>query len=69
MKEFLQQNNSTINVPNFKNIGYWFKPKILLELSLIAQEIQKVDNIEFKKFYIVAFSELLRLVSNRRKKE
>lgn len=69
MKEFLQQNNSTINVPNFKNIGYWFKPKILLELSLIAQEIQKVDNIEFKKFYIVAFSELLRLVSNRRNGE
>lgn len=69
MKEFLQQNNSTINVPNFKNIGYWFKPKILLELSLIAQEIQKVNNIEFKKFYIVAFSELLRLVSNRRNSE
>lgn len=69
MKEFLQQNNSTINVPNFKNIGYWFKPKILLELSLIAQEIQKVNNIEFKKFYIVAFSELLRLVSNRRNGE
>lgn len=69
MKEFLQQNNSIINVPNFKNIGYWFKPKILLELSLIAQEIQKVNNIEFKKFYIVAFSELLRLVSNRRNGE
>lgn len=69
MKEFLQQNNSTINVPNFKNIGYWFKPKILLELSLIAQEIQKVNNIELKKFYIVAFSELLRLVSNRRNGE
>lgn len=69
MKEFLQQNNSTINVPNFKNIGYWFKPKILLELSLIAQEIQKVNNIEFKKFYIAAFSELLRLVSNRRNGE
>lgn len=69
MKEFLQQNNSTINVPHFKNIGYWFKPKILLELSLIAQEIQKVNNIEFKKFYIVAFSELLRLVSNRRNGE
>lgn len=66
IKQFLQQKRSTLNVPNFKNIGYWFKPNILLELSLISQEIQKVDNIEFKKFYIVAFSELLRLVSNRR---
>ena len=69
IKQFLQQKSSTINVPNFKNIGYWFKPKILLELSLISQEIQKINNIEFKKFYIVAFSELLRLVSNRRNGE
>lgn len=69
IKQFLQQKRSTINIPNFKNIGYWFKPKILLELSLISQEIQKVNNIEFKKFYIVAFSELLRLVSNRRNGE
>jgi len=69
IKQFLQQKRSTINVPNFKNIGYWFKPKILLELSLISQEIQKVNNIKFKKFYIVAFSELLRLVSNRRNGE
>lgn len=69
IKQFLQQKRSTINVPTFKNIGYWFKPKILLELSLIAQEIQEVNNIEFKKFYIVAFSELLRLVSNRRNGE
>lgn len=69
IKQFLQQKRSTLNVPNFKNIGYWFKPNILLELSLISQEIQKVDNIEFKKFYIVAFSELLRLVSNRRNGE
>ena len=69
IKQFLQQKCSTINVPNFKNIGYWFKPNILLELSLIAQEIQKVNNIEFQKFYIVAFSELLRLVSNRRNGE
>lgn len=69
IKQFLQQKCSTLNVPNFKNIGYWFKPNILLELSLIAQEIQKVNNIEFKKFYIVAFSELLRLVSNRRNGE
>jgi len=69
IKQFLQQKRSTLNVPNFKNIGYWFKPNILLELSLIAQEIQKVNNIEFKKFYIVAFSELLRLVSNRRNGE
>ncbi|KXA64449.1 hypothetical protein HMPREF3233_00927 [Veillonella atypica] len=69
IKQFLQQKRSTINVPNFKNIGYWFKPNILLELSLIAQEIQKVNNIEFQKFYIVAFSELLRLVSNRRNGE
>ena len=69
IKQFLQQKRSTINVPNFKNIGYWFKPNILLELSLIAQEIQKVNNIEFQKFYIIAFSELLRLVSNRRNGE
>ena len=55
IKQFLQQKRSTLNVPNFKNIGYWFKPNILLELSLIAQEIQKLSiqmfSILFIQFY------------------
>ena len=69
IKEFLSINNYNLEVPNFKNIGFWFRPKVILELQIIKNEILKIENEDIKNIFLVAFSETIRLVSNRRNGE
>ena len=69
LEKYKADNQLDINIPNFKNIGYWFKPRVILLLSLIKEEINKIDNIDVRNFMYVAFSETIRFVSNRRNGE
>ncbi len=69
LSKYTQSNFVDIEVPNFKNIGYWFKPRVILLLSLIKNEINKVKNKDIREFIFVAFSETIRFVSNRRNGE
>lgn len=56
-------------IPNFKNIGYWFKPYVMIKVQLIKDAIELIDNETIKDFYKIALSETIRLVSNRRNNE
>lgn len=67
--KYTQENHIDINVPNFKNIGYWFKPRVILLLSFIKKEIHKINNKDIRDFIFVAFSETIRFVSNKRNGE
>lgn len=69
LHKYVQDNYLDIDVPNFKNIGYWFKPRVILLLSLIKREINRIDNKDIRDFIFVAFSETIRFVSNRRNGE
>lgn len=69
IKEFLDINNTNIEIPNFKNLGYWFKPRVILELQIIKNVILNIDNTNIKDIFLIAFSETIRLVSNRRNGE
>ena len=69
LKKYVEDNQLDITIPDFKNIGYWFKPKVILLLSLINEEINKIDNKDIRDFVFVAFSETIRFVSNRRNGE
>ena len=69
LKKYVEDNQLDITIPDFKNIGYWFKPKVILLLSLIKEEINKIDNKDIRDFVFVAFSETIRFVSNRRNGE
>lgn len=66
---YLNDNNYRLDIPNFKNLGFWFKPNVIIELSIIKNEITKIKDKNIKDFIFVAFSEILRLVSNRRNGE
>jgi len=69
LSDYCNQYNLDIEIPDFKNIGYWFKPNVILELSLIKKIIKATTNKDIQDFFFVAFSETIRLVSNRRNGE
>lgn len=69
LTEYCKKNNVDINIPSFKNIGYWFKPRVILLLQIIKDEINKIEDKNMRNFAFVAFSESIRLVSNRRNGE
>ena len=69
LQQYLSACGESMDVPNFKNIGYWFTPAVILELQLIKDCIKKVDDPDVQRFVWVAFSETIRLVSNRRNGE
>lgn len=69
LKNFCKDENINIVIPEFKNIGYWFKPRIIIELAIIKSIILKIDDEVIRNFVFIAMSESIRLVSNRRNGE
>src|SRR3989338_819548 len=58
-----------ITKPNFFNIGFWFKSQVITYLAIIKQNIEKIDDKDIKDFFLIAFSETVRNVSNTRNRE
>ena len=69
LEKYKSDNCLDIDIPQFKNIGYWFKPRVILLLSVIKTEINKIPNKDIRDFIFVAYSETIRFVSNRRNGE
>lgn len=69
LAEFCSLKKIELEIPDFKNIGYWFKPPVIIALSLIKSEISKIQDEQIRRFFFVAFSEAIRFVSNRRNGE
>jgi len=69
LKEYLNLHNLNIKIPNFRNLGFWFRPKVILELQLLKDEIIKIKNSDIKDIFLVAFSETIRVASNKRNGE
>lgn len=56
-------------LPKFKNIKFWFKPKVIKSLAILKTAINKIQDKDVKDFFLVAFSETVRDVSNTRNGE
>ena|SRR3989338_8928271 len=56
-------------LPKFKNIEFWFKPKVIEQLAIIKTAINKINDKGIKDFFLVCFSETVRNVSNTRNGE
>lgn len=69
LEQYKKDNNLNIDIPNFKNIGYWFKPRVILLMALIKSEVKKIDDENIRNFVFAAFSETIRFVSNKRNGE
>lgn len=58
-----------IKKPNFKNIDFWFKEKIIIRLAKLKKAIDKVDDETMRDFFLVAMSEIARQSSNMKSGE
>lgn len=61
--------NTEIEKPRFKNIEFWFKDKVIVELAKIKKSIKEIKNKNIKDFFLVAFSETVRKSSNTKNGE
>lgn len=69
LHNYVLEKKIKMELPHFKNIGYWFKPRVILQLQMIKNYILQIPNEDIRNFIFVAFSELIRFVSNRRNGE
>ncbi len=58
---FSNNNNTKVELP--KRIDYWFKPHIKSELLIILKNILKINKIDIRDFFLVAFSQILKSCS------
>ncbi len=68
-KEEVSFKQKKIETPKFYNINFWFKPEVIVDLSIIKQNIDIIKNKDIRDFFLIAFSETVRDVSNTRKRE
>ena len=69
LQAFCEKYAPGVDVPSFKNIGYWFRPRVILELAVIRAEIKGMQDPDVRDYAYTAFSETIRLVSNKRNGE
>lgn len=73
LKKFATTTNISLNlindIPNFKNLGYWFKPRVVIQIQLIKDILETITHEPLKNFYLISLSETIRLVSNKRNGE
>lgn len=62
-------NGSTVKRPEFFNIDFWFKQNVIITLAKIKQSIREIKDEDVKNFFMVAFSETVRLSSNTKNGE
>lgn len=61
--------NSELEKPNFLNIDFWFTEEVILKLSKIKEAIKEIKNKKIKNFFLISFSETVRLASSSKNGE
>ena len=58
-----------IEILKFKNIEFWFKKNVIIELAKIKKAINTIKHKDTRDFFMVAFSEIVRKSSNSKNRE
>ena len=61
--------DNEIQRPNFFNIDFWFKEKVIIQLAKIKKAINSIRDENIENFFLVSFSETVRLSSNTKNGE
>ncbi|MCP9356707.1 hypothetical protein KBX49_01765 [Liquorilactobacillus satsumensis] len=68
-RELFRHGKSDLIYPIFKNIDYWFKDYVIIDLQIIKNQIMKITSKDMRDFFLLAFSATTRYVSNTRNNE
>lgn len=69
LNNYLSESNSDLEISDIQNMGFWFVPRCIIELQIIRDLICEIADIDLRDYFMLAFSETTRLVSNRRNGE
>lgn len=69
LKRIEKIKDSQIKKPNFKNIDFWFKDEVVIKLAKLKKAILEIKNEKIKNFFMISFSETVRLSSNTKSGE
>jgi tRNA G10 N-methylase Trm11 len=61
--------NPICNIPNFKNLHFWFRENIIYKLAYVKEFITYISDEDIRNFFLVAFSETVRDCSLTKKGE
>lgn len=62
-------NIDDIELPKFNNLDFWFNKDVIINLSIIKKAIHQIEDIDIRNFFLVSFSETVRLSSNTKSSE
>ncbi len=62
-------NRTSLIIPDFDNINFWFKENVISDLALAKDYIYKIEDIDISNFFKVVFSETVRESSYTRNSE
>ncbi|MDE6387490.1 MAG: hypothetical protein K2L82_06765 [Lachnospiraceae bacterium] len=69
LEDFMIETGIKLEIPDIKNLGFWFVPKAIIELQLIRMAVCDISDTSIREYCELAFSETVRIVSNRRNGE
>lgn len=68
-KAYQQLEGKEFELPKFKNIDFWFKKEVQINLQRLKTAIEVVDQDIYKLFFKLVFAKTVRNVSNTRNSE
>lgn len=68
-KKDYKNNKLSLKLPAFKNIDYWFKDYVIVDLQILRSVIFSIHEEEYRDFFLIPFSSTVRYVSNTRNSE
>ena len=69
LKRFKSVRKKHIDLPNFKNINFWFKEQVITDLAKLKRSIMDIEQEPVKNFFLAGFSEVVRKASSAKNGE
>src|SRR3989338_9390535 len=69
LEDLSNRKNVDLEFYNLNNINYWFKSKVIEDLSKLKSAIDNMEDKNIKNFFLTCFSQTTRKVSNTRQGE
>ena len=69
LQRFRELDTTSLTLPEFKNIDFWFKDTVIVSLAKMKKAIMEIEDEGRRNFFLAIFSEVVRKSSNAKKGE